>query len=573
MSQLLEVKNLGVEFKTVDSRGLTNWQSVIEDVSFKIPKGKTISLVGESGAGKSIASLSIMGLLPNRISRVSSGEIIYRGSDLLQKTQQELRSLRGHKISMIFQEPMTSLNPVFSVGSQIAESLIIHRGFNRKSAHGKVLDLLAEVGIKNPKERISAYPHELSGGQRQRVMIAMAIACKPELLIADEPTTALDVTTQKQILDLLKSLQEKYDMSLLFITHDLSVVGDIADEVVVMYGGKVMEKGLTQQIFLKPNSPYTKGLLSCRPNEKQPTRRLATVSDFMDVEGREKSFDINTLGKKDFLNPSEDILLEVKHLSKTFMGSRSLFGVRSSGIKAVRDVSFKVARGQTLGLVGESGSGKTTLGRTLLKLIESDAGEIYFNGEDISKMPEKEFRAQRKNLQIIFQDPFASLNPRMTVGTALTEPMKIHGIGINSKERREQAELLLNKVGLDPKQLNRYPHEFSGGQRQRLSIARALSVKPKFIICDESVSALDISIQAQILNLLLDLQEEMGLTYIFISHDLGVVRFFSHQLAVMKQGEIVEYGAAEEVYTQPQHEYTKSLLKAIPKGLLKVIQH
>lgn len=564
MGILLSVKNLSIDFKTADGT-----VHAVQNLSFEIPRGKTVGLVGESGSGKSVTSLAIMGLIEKPAGQIPSGKIIFEKEDLLKYSEKAMRSIRGNEIAMIFQEPMTSLNPVFRVGYQIEETLKLHENLPDKERKERVIELLKEVGLKDPEKKVRAYPHQLSGGQRQRVMIAMAIACNPKLLIADEPTTALDVTIQKQILDLLAQLQEKYKMSILFITHDLAVVGDIADEVVVMYKGKLVEHGYTQDIFMRPQHPYTKGLLNCRPDDKK-TARLATINDFMDKNGNEKAFDASVLGEAQSKPMSEEVVLEVKNLGKYYPLKTGFFGQRKEWFKAVDDVSFKVNKGRTLGLVGESGCGKTTLGRTILRLMEPNAGQIYFKNQDITKLKDQQLRALRKKMQIVFQDPYASLNPRMTVGTALMEPMKVHGIGGSGGERKDEAEALMEKVGLDPRFLKRYPHEFSGGQRQRICIARALSVKPEFIICDESVSALDVSVQAQILNLLLDLQEEMGLTYIFISHDLAVVRFFSDEVAVMNEGKIVEFASAEEVYTQPKNAYTKNLLAAIPQGRLKV---
>ena len=565
---IIQIKNLSVEFKTDD--GMVK---AVKNISFDIPKGKTVGLVGESGSGKSVSSLAIMRLIPNPPGKVTSGEILFEGEDLLKKSESEMRKVRGNRISMIFQEPMTSLNPVFTVGDQICETLMLHQKMNRAQAMAKAEDLLSQVGIPNPKERIVSYPHEMSGGQRQRVMIAMAIACEPDLLIADEPTTALDVTIQKQILELLSDLQKKYQMSVLFITHDLGVIADIADEVVVMYRGDIVEKGKSEDIFLRPKHPYTKGLLACRPSLERNPKRLPVVSDFMSEDGKEKSFNVESLKQHKETRIATDeknpILLKVNHVKKHFPLKKGMFGGVKSWVKAVDDVTLNVRRGRTIGLVGESGCGKTTLGRTILRLIEPTSGEIIYNGTDITKLDREAMRAMRRKMQIIFQDPYASLNPRMTVGAALMEPMIIHNLGNSRAERLEMAGALMKRVGLDQSMLNRYPHEFSGGQRQRICIARALAVKPEFIICDESVSALDVSIQAQILNLLLDLQEEFNLTYVFISHDLAVVKFISDDVAVMYNGKVVEMNTAVGIYENPQHEYTKKLLGAIPKGMPK----
>ena len=566
---LLKVDNLSIEFKT---EGGT--VKALKNVSFEIPRGKTIGLVGESGSGKSVSSLAIMGLVPMPPGKITNGKILYNNEDLLTKSDAEMRKIRGNQISMIFQEPMTSLNPVFTVGDQICETLMLHQNMTKKEAMAEALELLDQVGIPDPAGRILSYPHEMSGGQRQRVMIAMAIACKPDLLIADEPTTALDVTIQKQILELLASLQKKYGMSVLFITHDLAVIADIADEVIVMYRGDIVEKGDTSKIFMEPKHPYTKGLLSCRPSLEKNPERLPTVDDFMTEDGQEKEFSVESLKvAKGFRPITEDnpVIMEVKNLKKYFPLKKNFWGQVKQYVKAVDDVSLKVRKGRTLGLVGESGCGKTTLGRTVLRLLESTDGQIIYNGQDITHMKGKDLRDLRRNIQIIFQDPYASLNPRMTVGAAIMEPLTIHGVGSNKEDRKKMAGDLMDKVGLNRNMLNRYPHEFSGGQRQRICIARALAVKPDFIVCDESVSALDVSVQAQILNLLLDLQEEFDLTYIFISHDLAVVKFISDELAVMNHGQVVEFADAVGIYENPKMDYTKRLLSAIPKGKPKAL--
>lgn len=563
---ILKVENLTVDFTTDD--GIIH---AVKNISFEIPKGKTLGLVGESGSGKSVTSLAIMRLIPNPPGKITSGKIHFQGQELLSLPEAEMRQVRGNKISMIFQEPMTSLNPVFTVGEQIAEAIMLHQNLNKSAANKKVLELLDQVGIPDPASRVNSYPHEMSGGQRQRIMIAMAIACEPDLLIADEPTTALDVTIQKQILELLASLQKKYGMSVLFITHDLGVIGDIADEVIVMYRGDIVERGTKENIFKKPQHPYTKGLIACRPTLEKSPRRLPTVSDFMTDEGKERNFDLSkllvnkvarTLDEKN--NP---VILEIKNVKKYFPLEKTMFGKVKSWVKAVDDVTLSVRKGRTLGLVGESGCGKTTLGRTVLRLLEPTSGEIFYQGRDITKISKEEMRALRRKIQIIFQDPYASLNPRMAIGTALIEPLIIHNLFKNNEERLERAGQLLEKVGLDRAMLNRYPHEFSGGQRQRICIARALAVEPEFIVCDESVSALDVSVQAQILNLLLDLQDEFNLSYIFISHDLAVVKYMSDEVAVMNKGIVVEMADAVEIYKNPKDDYTKKLLSAIPKGI------
>jgi peptide/nickel transport system ATP-binding protein len=562
---LLSIRDLTVEFQTQD-----DIVTAVNHVSFDIPRGKTVGLVGESGSGKSVTSLAIMGLIPSPPGRITSGELLFKGEDLLKKSESEMRTIRGDRISMIFQEPMTSLNPVFRIGSQIAEVLMLHRGMNKKEAWQKAEDLLDQVGIPDPKKKIRAYPHELSGGQKQRVMIAMAIACEPELLICDEPTTALDVTIQKQVLDLMLDLQDKYHMGMLFITHDLGVIADLADDVVVMYRSNIVETGSVNTIFTNPKHPYTKGLIACRPLLEGNPKRLLTVADYMDEAGNEiivppERFE--PMVKED--KSGNPVLLEVNNLKTWFPVKGGFFGTTKDYVKAVDDVSFTVRKGETLGLVGESGCGKTTLGRTILRLQAATGGDVIFDGTNIMDLSGEDLRRMRSRMQIIFQDPYSSLNPRMTIGDILTEPMTIHGIGENKKDRFARAQELMRKVDLKPEQLSRYPHEFSGGQRQRICIARALAVEPEFIICDESVSALDVSVQAQVLNLLLDLQEEMGLTYIFISHDLSVVNFISDRVGVMHQGKLLELDTAEQIYKHPQTDYTRNLLAAIPKGIPK----
>jgi peptide/nickel transport system ATP-binding protein len=561
---LLSVRNLTVEFHT--GEGITR---AVNNISFDIPGGKTIGVVGESGSGKSVASLAIMGLLQKPAGRVLSGEIFFQGQDLLKLKESDMRNIRGNQISMIFQEPMTSLNPVFKVGDQIAESLRLHKKMTPKQAWTRAVELMNEVGIPNPALSAHKYPHEMSGGQKQRVMIAMAISCEPKLLIADEPTTALDVTIQKQVIDLLLKLQQDHKMGMMFITHDLGVIGDIADDVVVMYRSNVVEKNHADLIFSSPAHPYTRGLLACRPHLGNNPKRLLTVSDFMTETGEEIKIHpskTEVFHRENIAEKSEEIILEVKNLVTQFPIKGGFFGSTIDHFKAVNDVSFSIKKGKTFGLVGESGCGKTTLGRTILKLIEPSSGEIIFKGKNITKTEGSELRRLRKEMQIIFQDPYSSLNPRMTIAEILTEPLVIHKIGNSKFERLEMAKVLIEKVGLKVNHLNRYPHEFSGGQRQRICIARALMLRPEFIVCDESVSALDVSIQAQVLNLLLDLQDEFGLTYIFISHDLSVINFISDEVAVMNAGKIIEYGKASEIYRNPKEKYTQALLSAIPKG-------
>ncbi|EQC51134.1 ABC transporter ATP-binding protein [Bacteriovorax sp. DB6_IX] len=561
---LLEIKNLTIEFRTDEGT-----VQAVKKLDLTIPKGKTVGLVGESGSGKSVTSLAIMGLIPNPPGRIAEGEILYHGEDLSKVSQERLRELRGNKIAMIFQEPMTSLNPVFTTGNQIDEVLMLHQGLNKTQARKRTIELFEEVGIPTPEESVEKYPHQMSGGQKQRVMIAMAMACEPELLICDEPTTALDVTIQKQVLELMFDLQKKHGMSMLFITHDLAVIADIADEVAVMFRGDLVEQNTTKALFENPKHPYTKGLLACRPSLTENPTRLLTVEDFLAAED---DIDVSSLEMKKprAVNEQDNpILLEVKNFQKHFPIKGGIFGRTVDWFKAVDNVNLQVRKGRTLGLVGESGCGKTTLGRSILRLIEPTAGEVVYDGINVTDLGKNQMRKMRERMQIIFQDPYSSLNPRMTIGDIVTEPMVIHGIGGSKADRYKYAGELLEKVGLKGDHLNRYPHEFSGGQRQRICIARALSLKPEFIICDESVSALDVSVQAQVLNLLQDLQDELGLTYIFISHDLSVVKYISDEIGVMNKGQIVEYGPAEEIYKNPKDPYTKKLLSAIPLGVPK----
>jgi len=563
---LLHVKNLRVSFKGEDKQYI----ETVKGISFDIPANTTVALVGESGSGKSVTSLATMGLLPVGQSKIDDqSKIIFEGKDLLSLSRKDMRKICGKDIAMIFQEPMSSLNPVFTVGTQIAEVLCLHMGLSRKQARQRVLELLKEVGIPSPEIKIDAYPNQLSGGQQQRVMIAMAIACEPKLLIADEPTTALDVTIQKQIIDLLESLRKRRQMSMLFITHDLALVGEIADKVIVMRHGEIREQGAAEQVLEQPKDVYTRALLYCRPQISQRPYRLPVTSDFMCQEDDilvEKSFDASEIPqRKRGLNGDEQIILEVKDLKKSFYSRKGLFGKEE--FQAVKGVSFKLAKGKTLGLVGESGSGKTTVGLLLMRLHQASGGQAFIEGKDILSLTEKEFAKYQRKIQIIFQNPYASLNPRFTVGQILLEPMQIHNIGKDDAERKEIALGLLERVNLPEQAYYRYPHEFSGGQRQRIAIARCLTLKPEILICDESVSALDVSVQAQVLNLLQDLQDEFGLSYIFISHDLSVVKYISDQVMVMNHGEVVEIANSDELYAHPQHDYTKRLLQAIPQGI------
>ncbi|HEM8710652.1 ABC transporter ATP-binding protein [Acinetobacter baumannii] len=566
---LLHIENLRVSFKGEDKQYI----ETVKGISFDIPTNTTVALVGESGSGKSVTSLATMGLLPVGQSKIDEkSKIIFEGKDLLGLSRTEMRKICGKDIAMIFQEPMSSLNPVFTVGNQIAEVLCLHMGMSRKQARQRVLELLKEVGIPSPETKIDAYPNQLSGGQQQRVMIAMAIACEPKLLIADEPTTALDVTIQKQIIDLLESLRQRRQMSMLFITHDLALVGEIADQVIVMRHGEIREQGTAEQVLEQPKDVYTRALLYCRPQMSQRPYRLPVTSDFMRQENNilvEQSFDVSEIPeRKRGLNGDEQIILEVKDLKKSFYSRKGLFGKEE--FQAVKGVSFKLAKGKTLGLVGESGSGKTTVGLLLMRLHQASGGQALIEGKDILSLTEKEFAKYQRKIQIIFQNPYASLNPRFTIGQILLEPMQIHGIGKDDAERKQIALGLLERVNLPEQAYYRYPHEFSGGQRQRIAIARCLTLKPEILICDESVSALDVSVQAQVLNLLQDLQDEFGLSYIFISHDLSVVKYISDQVMVMNHGEVVEIANSDELYAHPQHDYTKRLLQAIPQGIQRV---
>jgi peptide/nickel transport system ATP-binding protein len=584
---LLQVKNLVTEFKS-DGELI----KAVNDISFTLHKGETIGIVGESGSGKSVTSLSIMQLIPNPPGRISGGEILYHSKNdgiknLRSLPSKQMRSFRGNEIAMIFQEPMTSLNPVYTCGSQVMEVIVLHQKISKKDAKLKTIALFEQVQLPDPARIFDSYPHQISGGQKQRVMIAMAMSCNPRILIADEPTTALDVTVQKTILDLMLQLQKEQDMGIMFITHDLGVIAELADKVMVMYKGKVVEQGPVLEIFSNPKHPYTKSLLACRPPLDKRILRLPVSSDFMKTDesgnmieiAKTVSEAINSVivtREQRFLEHRElysrSKILELQNIKTYFPKNKGFFGKATEWIKAVDDVSLDVYEGETLGLVGESGCGKTTLGRTILRLNEPTSGKIFFERKDLLRMEQEEMRHLRKDMQIIFQDPYSSLNPRITIGEAIMEPMQVHNVLSNNKQRKEKVYELLKKVGLEEKQFNRYPHEFSGGQRQRVCIARALSLNPKFIICDESVSALDVSVQAQVLNLLNDLKREFKFTYIFISHDLSVVKFMSDRMAVMNSGKIVELGDADLIYMKPQTEYTKKLISAIPKGQLEDIE-
>jgi peptide/nickel transport system ATP-binding protein len=549
--------------------------TAVDGISFDLQRGSTLGIVGESGSGKSLTSLAIMGLIPKPNGIINSGSIIFSTAegeqyDLLKLREKEMRLWRGKKIAMIFQEPMTSLNPAYRCGKQVMENILEHENVSRSEARSRTLDLFREVMLPDPERAFSSYPHQVSGGQKQRVMIAMALACNPDILIADEPTTALDVTVQKTILELLRTLQKKHNISLIFISHNLDVIAEIAEHVLVMYRGRIVEKGTIKQIFNHPQHPYTKGLLACRPPLGKRPHRLKVIADFTDGSGNEGDT---------FISPDErsrqhtklysaEPILKTEGINTVFTLKRNLAGKPVKQYKAVNNVSFEVYPGETLGLVGESGCGKTTLGRTILRLVEPASGNTIYKDMQVNELNADELRNLRKKLQIIFQDPYSSLNPRITIGEAIIEPMRIHKLHGDDVARKAKVSELLLKVGLEASHYGRYPHEFSGGQRQRICIARALAVEPEFIICDESVSALDVSVQAQVLNLLNDLKKEFGLTYLFISHDLSVVRYMSDRLMVMRNGEIQEMGEADQVYTQPQSEYTRLLLDAIPKGVV-----
>ena len=559
MSTLLSIKDLRVAFRTGKTNGVVQRFEAVKGVSFDVPENTTIALVGESGSGKSVTAMSILNLLPDNAER--TGAITFQGRDMLAAKLSELQKLRGREIACVFQDPMTSLNPVFTVGDQICEPLMKHLGLGARAAMARAEALLAEVGMPEPKRRLSAYPHQLSGGQQQRVMIAMALACEPKLLIADEPTTALDVTIQRQIMELLASLKAKHRMSMLFISHDLGVVGEIADHVVVMRQGTVREQAPVARIFADPQDAYTKALLACRPTLDQHSARLMSIDDhfaglgYREVPAKPK-------------DPNARVIIEARALTKSFWLQSGVFGRKE--FKAVKGATFKLRQGHTLGVVGESGSGKTTMGLALLRLHEPSGGpvtgDVTFDGIDLLRLSKTEMLPMRRRIQVVFQNPYASLNPRFTVGQTLIEPMTIHAVGKDNAEREARARALLVKVGLDEAAMDKYPHEFSGGQRQRIAIARCLTLDPEVLVLDEAVSALDVSVQAQVLNLLKDLQDELGLAYIFISHDLAVVRFMADEVLVMKDGEVVEQAGVEQILDAPQQEYTRRLLGAIPRG-------
>ncbi len=581
---LLEVRNLSTKFAS--DNGTVR---AVDDISFTVYKGETLGVVGESGSGKSVTALSILRLLHDTKAGIS-GSILYYNTDnstpvdLLQISEAQMQSYRGGDLAMVFQEPATALNPVFTCGAQVAEAILTHKKRNIATAKQQVLALFTQVNLLDPERIYNAYPHQLSGGQKQRVMIAMAMSCNPTLLIADEPTTALDVTVQKAILELMADLQKQYNMAILFITHDLGIVAEIADTVAVMYKGRIVETGTVAEIFAAPKHPYTRGLLACRPSLTQRFTRLPTVADFMDVQPNadwflitEKAASVTQFvsdkrltdtarATRQHLLAQQPNILQVQDLTVRYAQSNNFWGQPKTCIDAVNNVSFDLKKGETLGLVGESGCGKTTLGRAVLRLIAHQTGKIIYDNTDISAFSDKEMLPFRQQMQIIFQDPFASLNPRQTVSDALTEPMYVHRIGASAADRKARAAHLLDTVGLQSKYLARYAHELSGGQRQRVCIARALALSPRFIICDECVSALDVSVQAQVLNLLMDLREQFDLSYIFISHDLSVVKQIADRMLVMHNGQIIEQGDADNIYTTPQQDYTKRLIAAIPSA-------
>ncbi len=568
---MLQVQNLSVKFKT--QNGLFE---AVKGISFNLQKGETIGIVGESGSGKSVTSLALMRLLDKKQAEIS-GHILLNNNSLCSIPESEMRAVRGNQMAMIFQEPMTSLNPVLTCGYQITEAIQLHLKVSKAEAKERTIALFNEVQLPRPEAIFDSYPHQISGGQKQRVMIAMALSCNPEILIADEPTTALDVTVQKTIIELLLKLKAERNMSLIFISHDLGVISEIADRVLVMYKGEVVEQSPVKQLFQHPKHPYTKGLLACRPIPGLHLKKLPVIADFLDTADKKAgtikkiregyTYQPNEIKDRKTLLYSREPLLKINNLSTWFPVNGGMFSRSKSVVKAVNQVSFDVYPGETLGLVGESGCGKTTLGRSILRLIEPTSGSIEFGNTDLRSLKKSDLRDIRKNIQIIFQDPYSSLNPRLTVGDSLMEPLQVHQFYTNDTKRKKKVLELLERVNLLPEHFNRYPYEFSGGQRQRIVIARALALQPKFIICDESVSALDVSVQAQVLNLIRELQQEFNLTYIFISHDLAVIKHISDRMMVMNKGEIVEMGDPDEIYYSPKEEYTKKLVSSIPGNL------
>ncbi|NQY27868.1 MAG: ABC transporter ATP-binding protein [Flavobacteriaceae bacterium] len=558
---ILEVNNLSIAFESYNESN-----QVLFEVSYKLKKNEILGIVGESGSGKSVSSLAILGLLPKKQTKFISGEMKYLDNDLLKYSNSDFQELRGNKIAMIFQEPMTSLNPSLICGKQVAEVLVRHLNLTKKEARLEVLSLFEKVKLPDPAVMYDKYPHQISGGQKQRVMIAMAIACKPDVLIADEPTTALDVTVQKEIIALLKSIQQETKMSIIFISHDLALISEISDNVVVMYKGKVVESGSVDKVFKNPENDYTKALINSRPSVNERLKVLPTIQDYLnDTISDELITSVDRVNNHKKIYNSEP-LLKVVNVDKEYVTKGLLF-TKDTYFKAVNSVSFDLYEGETLGLVGESGCGKSTLGNAILQLDKATSGQIFYKGTDITKISKSELRLLRKEIQLIFQDPYSSLNPRIPVGKAIMEPMKVHKLYKNDAARKAKTIELLERVGLLEEHFYRYPHEFSGGQRQRIGIARTIAVNPKLIICDESVSALDISVQAQVLNLLNELKEKFGFSYIFISHDLAVVKYMSDQLVVMSKGRIEEIGEADSIYADPKTEYTQSLINAIPKGI------
>ena len=564
---LLSIRNLKVAFKRE-----SQWVEAVHGIDLDVMRGRTLGLVGESGSGKSVSSLAVMRLLNEKMSRIEADSIRVNGEEIKDFTESQMAEVRGKRISMIFQEPMTSLNPVYKCGFQVSEMILQHENVSKKAARERVVSLFKQVMLPRPEAIYNSYPHELSGGQKQRVMIAMAIACHPQLLIADEPTTALDVTVQLEILKLLRKLQAETGMGMVFITHDLGVVAEIADDVAVMHNGEILERGTVQEIMSHPQHPYTQGLLACRPPMDVRLKRLPIVKEFLDGQwqgGKTQilhDLQITAEERQAHLKNlySHEPLLKVEHLQTWYPLRKGVFGRVYDHVKAVDDASLDVYEGETLGLVGESGCGKTTLGRSILRLVEPTGGKVWFDGVEVTALKGQALRDFRRQAQIVFQDPYSSLNPRITIGEAIAEPMLVHGIEKDSGKRRAAVCELLEQVGLQPEHYDRYPHEFSGGQRQRICIARALAVSPKLVICDESVSALDVSVQAQVLNLLNRLKAERGLTYIFISHDLSVVRFMSDRVVVMYNGVPIETNEADALFEHPLQSYTKKLIDALP---------
>lgn len=560
-NKLLSINNLSISFKADKEKNV-----VVKNISYSLNKNEILGIVGESGSGKSVSSLAILGLLQKNKAKIESGEIWFNDCDLVKATEEKLKAIRGKEISMVFQEPMSSLNPSLKCGNQVLEILLQHTSLSKKEAKAETISLFEKVKLPRPKDIFESYPHQISGGQKQRVIIAMAIACKPKILIADEPTTALDVTVQKEIIQLLKQLQKETNMSIVFISHDLSLISEVANNVVVMYKGEIVEQGKTAAVFKSPKHNYTKALLNSRPSLDVRLKKLPTIQDYLNDNFKPVIITKEEKEKKHEKLYSNPPLLEVVNLEKEYFSNTSFFNKKVS-IKAVNDVSFKLYEGETLGLVGESGCGKSTLGNAILLLDKPTSGTVFYNGIDITNLSSSQIRLLRKDIQIIFQDPYSSLNPRIPIGKAIMEPMTVHQLYENEDERREKTVDILKRVGLDESYFNRYPHEFSGGQRQRVGIARTIALQPKLIVCDESVSALDISVQAQVLNLLNELKENFGFTYIFISHDLAVVKYMSDQLLVMNNGIIEETGDADAIYSNPKKEYTKKLIDAIPKGI------